>query len=191
MREKTIIGEESKGRSNRAWIIRSLAHEISSETERNPFIDPFVWRNRKERIVNRGKDRRRHTLTSPPHTLSRWHENHCADAVNVYVCTCARTCISLSIRTWQKKEQTLNYLTFANGKRESDVLLNHTHETWNAEERPTVITPKICSLLTISKEKHKVRTRKENSAEVREEAKRTRKWKKSTHESTALYPVVI
>lgn len=41
------------------------------------------------------------------------------------------------------------------------------------------------------REKETKHKRKENSAEVREEAKRTRKTKKSTHESTTLYPVVI
>jgi len=51
---------------------------------------------------------------------------------------------------------------------------------------PLSLLPKSVRCFTISKEKeHKVRTEKEtiqakrNSAEVREEAKRTRKWKKA------------
>lgn len=71
--------------------------------------------------MNRGKDRRRHTLTSLPHTLSRRRENHHAGAVN------ARACTSSSITHIAEKKKINARLLFdfcECRKRERDVPTN-------------------------------------------------------------------
>lgn len=61
----------------------------------------------------------------------------------MYVCARACVCMHLIVDTHiAEKKANAKLFNFANRKRESDVLLNHIHETWNAEDRPTVITPK-------------------------------------------------
>lgn len=132
------------------------------------------------------------THTSPPHTLSRCHENHCADAVNVSAY--ARVHLIVDNAHSRKKKAKITWLLRKKRKRDA-LLKDHTlrNETWNAEDWPTHChySPKeICSLLTISKEKHKIRTRKRTSRRY-EKKRRERGNEKSTHESTALYPVVI
>lgn len=143
--------------------------------------------------MNRGKDRRRHTLTHLPRIpclvdtkiISRMQSTRAR----------TRACTSLSItHIAEKRKQTLDYLIFAKKMRKRCITKSHTSGRdmeCRGPTDPLSLLPKKSARCLPSQKKNIKLEREKKTARRYEKKRRERGNEKSTHESTALYPVVI